>query len=176
MDISFYKFNQNSHNSKETGAGFTLIELLVVISIIGLLASVVLVALNGARVNARVAKAAADLKQLNTVLSLYLDSSGVYPCFDHNWDETKETAWAAPYTKWTKNPWKTEYHWEHGAAGLTFSISMRDVPLAEAQALDKAIDDNNLATGILRNSGGSDPVRLEYGGMDQSVTLVDCHI
>ena len=107
---------------------------------------------------------------------MYLSDNSVYPCFDHNWDDTREKTWAASYASWPKTPWQTDYHWEHGLSGFTFSISMRDVPLVEAQALDKIIDDNNLNTGIIRIYGGTDPIRLEYGGMDQTVPLVDCHI
>lgn len=60
--------------------GFTLIELLVVIAIIGLLASVVLVSLNGARQKARVARRVADLKQITTALELYYnDNNSQYP-------------------------------------------------------------------------------------------------
>lgn len=59
--------------------GFTLIELLVVISIIGLLASVVLVSLNGARIKARDARRIADLKQITTALELYASDNGYYP-------------------------------------------------------------------------------------------------
>jgi prepilin-type N-terminal cleavage/methylation domain-containing protein len=59
--------------------GFTLIELLVVISIIALLASVILVAVNGARSKARDAKRAADLTQLAKAIELFNDQTGQYP-------------------------------------------------------------------------------------------------
>ena len=59
--------------------GFTLIELLVVIAIIGLLASVVLVALNGARAKSRDAKRVADIRQLQTALELYYNDFAGYP-------------------------------------------------------------------------------------------------
>lgn len=64
---------------KAERAGFTLIELLVVISIIGLLASVVLVSLNSARSKARDAKRVADVKQLATALTMYFNDCSGYP-------------------------------------------------------------------------------------------------
>lgn len=58
---------------------FTLIELLVVIAIIGLLASIVLVALSNARQKARIAKRMADLKSVQTALELYYNDYNTYP-------------------------------------------------------------------------------------------------
>ena len=65
--------------------GFTLIELLVVISIIGLLASIVLVSVNSARVKARDARRMSDLKQLQLALEMYYDSNNAYPSTGGSW-------------------------------------------------------------------------------------------
>lgn len=62
------------HLFRKKGAGFTLIELLVVIAIIGLLASIVLVALNTARAKARDSRGMSDLRQIATAMEMYYDS------------------------------------------------------------------------------------------------------
>lgn len=59
--------------------GFTLIELLVVIAIIGILSTLAVVALGGARTKARDTRRLADLKQVSTALELYYADSGNYP-------------------------------------------------------------------------------------------------
>ncbi|MBL8029756.1 MAG: prepilin-type N-terminal cleavage/methylation domain-containing protein [Candidatus Doudnabacteria bacterium] len=64
---------------KQKQKGFTLIELLVVISIIGLLASVVLVSLNSARQKSRNAKRLADANQIAKGLEIFYNQALSYP-------------------------------------------------------------------------------------------------
>jgi prepilin-type N-terminal cleavage/methylation domain-containing protein len=67
--------------------GFTLIELLVVIAVVGLLASVVLVALNGTRNKAKSALAISNQKQLQKAVEMYNIDIGFYPPdVNRGWD------------------------------------------------------------------------------------------
>ena len=55
--------------------GFTLIELLVVISIIGLLATIVLVSVNSVRKKARDARRLSDMHQIRIALDMYYNNN-----------------------------------------------------------------------------------------------------
>lgn len=65
---------RNSQNS-----GFTLIELLVVISIIGILASIVIVSLDDARTKARYVRAAKEMQQFHVAVMQATGEAGSVP-------------------------------------------------------------------------------------------------
>lgn len=69
-------------NTIKNNKGFTLIELLVVISIIGLLSSIVLASLKGARDKSNVARFRAEINQTINALELYRSANGKYPYED----------------------------------------------------------------------------------------------
>jgi len=69
-----------STSHSKTSRGFTLIEMLVVVAIIGILASLLMPSLAGAKRKANAIKCISNLRQVNTALTLYAaDHDGEFP-------------------------------------------------------------------------------------------------
>lgn len=67
--------------------GFTLVEMLLVITIMGLLASIIVINVNNARDEGKIAKVISDAWALNIALMYYYDDMGFFPPeVDRGWD------------------------------------------------------------------------------------------
>ncbi len=137
--------------------GFTLIELLVVISIIGLLASVILVALNGARQKARVAKRTADLAQISKALELYYNDNNSYP--NPGW------GWRSVCVAWGSTPGSVGYAQNQVIPGLTptYMSAFPNDPFMNASGNQNC---------YLYLSNGTDYKVLDYNLTDMTLTQI----
>ena len=106
--------------------GFTLLEVLLVIFILGLLATVGIVAYSGIREGAKIDTTKLKLKEIQTALDTFNLQIGRYPTAEEGLkvllskpeDEKEAEKWRAPYLKEEpKDAWGREYHYEPVEAG-----------------------------------------------------------
>ncbi len=102
-------------NVRVGSKGFTLIELLVVIAIIGILSTVVITSVNGARERAKRAKAQAEVRQSYDMLIRYNIETGLWPVSYVGGDDDTYylTTWNGDWNTYgktvTADPWGEGY-------------------------------------------------------------------
>lgn len=176
------KSNMEYYYDMKATRGFTLIELLVVISIIGILATVVLAALNSARESAKVKTTASQVRELEKAIANYYADTGTLPpdcdntcTFDPLRSNPGVQNWSGPYFKEDlrrfKHPWgghlsigsrfnifgdgKQNFYimWNDDAPQTPWSDNSGPVPLGAMQQIDTLIDDGNLNSGKVAGNG-----------------------
>jgi prepilin-type N-terminal cleavage/methylation domain-containing protein len=108
--------------------GFTLIEILVVVSIIGLLASSTLTAMNGAGESTQAARVALDIKQLENALVSFYIANGAGTWFYENIcsqcylyeNLITNTDFGRYYPTAPQTPFTGAYHYDHDTANDQF--------------------------------------------------------
>lgn len=124
--------------------GFTLIELLVVISIIGILSTVAMTSLNGARKKSRDARRNSEIEQIGKALELYYADKGYYPLSggatspNSGWSNSNDTSWSslqsdlAPYmASLPQDPTNTATGWAGGSGTYTYTYYSRNYGCAQ---------------------------------------------
>lgn len=90
--------NYYNYNKKSRG-GFTLIELLVVMAVVGLLSSIVLQSLQGARYKSQNATRLSDIDQIDKATQLYLTKTNASFPVSTTWDCIgAASCWSAAHT------------------------------------------------------------------------------
>jgi general secretion pathway protein G len=115
-------------HARRLQSGFTLIEIMVVVVIIAVLATLILPNVIGRAEDARLAKAKADIRTLDSALAMYRLDNGHYPSTDQGLDAlVKKPSGDPPANNWRKggyvrtlptDPWNHPYEYlspgQHG--------------------------------------------------------------
>jgi len=122
----FTLIEHEGSKSLSRNESFTLIELLVVIAVIGLLASIVLVAFGPARKKARDAKGESEIKQIMNAFELKYSDNVVYPDLPDTFTaipsvpaDTRLSPYLSP-TPYTDG--KQTYYWYDGGTNQKFCV------------------------------------------------------
>jgi len=143
-------------------SGFTLIELMIVVTIIGILLAVAIPNYSNYRLNAKIARTAAEMRGLSAGFVAYKAGDGVYPEDSHLTLPPGMEDFINPAIWAKETPLGGHYNWEgpdfYPYAGL--SILDPTAPPRAIFALDGMLDDGNLNTGKFRLGTGGRPTLI----------------
>ena len=144
--------------------GFTLIELLVVVTIIGLLATMILVSLNAARTKARDIRRIAELRQVALALEMYYDDNPdmAYPGTDNteSWNAMKSALEAGHYISSVPQDlrYPTYYYFYYpGSSNQTYVIGVDELENSDNSALNSDVDNDTIIDIIVPSGRCDDP-------------------
>lgn len=139
-------------------SAFTLVEIMIVTAIIAVMSTIVIPNVLRARLNARVARVASNLKTFATGFQMYAVDNGALPSDAHLTLPAGMDVYIDP-SDWNKDALGGQYNWEgptwgeggpYDYAGI--SLFGTTATVEELTILDDAFDDGNLATGLFRQT------------------------
>lgn len=163
-----------------TVRGFTLTELLIVIAIVGLLAGIILASISKARERAQIIKTVVEVKELTKDLYQYYLDTGINATIAAPFGAAEDplqnslgvAGWNGPYgtLSMKTHPWGGAFSpddtYDLDGGGADYTIVLNDdrplmgggdngalIPLSAMLAIDKELDDGDLATGNVRGNG-----------------------
>ena len=128
--------------------GFTLIEIMVVVVILGVLAGLVVPGVVGAMIDARIEAAKADIRTIESALTMYRMDNFRYPSTEHGLRALVERPPAAAAPNWKlggylkkrtlpTDPWGGDYRYANDGAEIdVYSLGSDGRPGGDGEAAD----------------------------------------
>lgn len=146
MMMSMTKFTRLNRRAARAERGFTLIEVMVVVVILSILAAIIVPRIMDRPDKARIVKAQADIRALESALNLYRLDNHNYPTTDEGLEALAQKPADAPSWKeggyidrLPKDPWGRPYQYlspgTHGSVDI-FSLGADGQPGGEGKNAD----------------------------------------